>query len=130
MLNNKTGHNINGPKMTEIQWAWRNKTINLGGDELKLSISVPSFFGVSAMVPQALSVPASASFAIASRSRTPSHVVFSHRFIFTLPNSAFSLLLFFPIIFHNLKFELPFHQKPLFGSFFFSKPIWQFIRSW
>ncbi|XP_014491784.1 ATP-dependent Clp protease proteolytic subunit 6, chloroplastic [Vigna radiata var. radiata] len=31
------------------------------------------------MVPQALSVPASASFTIASRSRTPSHVVFSHR---------------------------------------------------
>ncbi|WVZ04511.1 hypothetical protein V8G54_025317 [Vigna mungo] len=62
--------------MTEIHWAWRNKTetINLGGEELKLSISVPSCFGVSAMVPQALSVPASASFTIASRSRTPSHV--------------------------------------------------------
>ena len=104
-ISNKADRSTNGPKRTlRSNGLWKPEPLISVGSNRKIWLvslcHLVSEFQHSTMVPQALSVPASASFTIASRTRSPSHLVFSHRFIFISPNETFT---FFPIVFFEPK---------------------------
>lgn len=138
-FSNKTGHHTNSPKRTRrSNGLCRTEAVDLGlvmRSNKSFGVSVTPCFGAShrfqTMVAQAVSVPASASFTIAShRRKTPSQLVFSQRFIFLFPNTNFTFFFICMSFSKILRIESLLYQKPLLDSFFLAKPLWPFVKSW
>lgn len=120
-FSNKTGHHTNSPKRTRrSNGLCRTEAVDLGlvmRSNKSFGVSATPCFGAShrfqTMVAQAVSVPASASFTIAShRRKTPSQLVFSQRFIFLFPNTNFIFFLFACLFLKSWELNRYFTRNP------------------